>query len=61
MKPMHLEARNLAERFTGERLDRIAYEKSMQTSARELREAALGWIEQNMERRLATRTLLETT
>jgi len=29
----------------GERLDRIAYEKSMQAGASELREAALSWIE----------------
>jgi DNA repair protein RecO (recombination protein O) len=61
MKPVHLEARNLAERFTGERLDRIAYEKSMQTSSRELREAALAWIEFHLERQLKTRELLETT
>ncbi len=61
MKPLHPEARNLAERFAGERLDRIEYEKSMQHSARELREAALGWIEHNIERRLMTRQLLETT
>ena len=61
MRPLHLEARNLAERFTGERLDRIVFEKSMQSSAKELRESALGWIEQNIERRLATRDLLETT
>jgi hypothetical protein len=60
MKPQHFEARNLAERFTGERLDRIAYEKSMQASARELREAALSWIELHVERRLMTRKLLES-
>jgi recombinational DNA repair protein (RecF pathway) len=61
MKPLHREARFLAERFTGERLDRIEFEKPMQTSARELREASLAWIEHNIERRLATRTLLEMT
>jgi DNA repair protein RecO (recombination protein O) len=61
MKPLHVEARNLAERFAGERLDRIVYGKSMQPSARELREAALGWIEHHLERRLMTRELLETT
>ena len=61
MKPLHLEARNLAERFTGERLDRIAYEKSMQASVRELREAGLAWIENHVERRLTTCELLETT
>jgi len=61
MRSIHQEARSLAERFTGERLDRIAYEKSMQTSAKELREAALAWIEFHIERRLMTRELLETT
>src|SRR5216683_2244823 len=61
MKPLHVEARNLAEHFAGERLDRIEYEKSMQPGARELREAGLAWIEHHIERRLATRELLETT
>jgi len=61
MKPLHPEARNLAERFTGERLDRIEYQKSVQPGARELREAGLTWIEHHIERRLATRELLETT
>jgi DNA repair protein RecO (recombination protein O) len=61
MKALHLEARHLAERFAGERLDRIAYEKAMQSGARELREAALAWIEHHVERRLTTRALLETT
>jgi hypothetical protein len=50
----------LAERFTNERLDRIALEKSMQESAWELREASFGWIELHLEKRLATRELLET-
>jgi len=61
MKPLHVEARNLAERFASERLDRIGYEKSIQAGARELREAALDWIEHHLERRLMTRELLETT
>jgi DNA repair protein RecO (recombination protein O) len=61
MKPLHPEARSLAERFTGERLDRIDYQKSMQAGARELREAALAWIEHHIERRLMTRALLENT
>jgi DNA repair protein RecO (recombination protein O) len=60
MKQLHVEARNLAERFANERLDRIEYEKSMQPSARELREAALAWIEHHIERRLMTRELLES-
>jgi DNA repair protein RecO (recombination protein O) len=61
MKPLHYEARVLAERFTGERLDRIALEKTLQGRAKELREASLSWIEHNIERRLATRALLEST
>ena len=61
MKPVHHEARLLAERFTGESLDRIVFEKSMQPSAKELREASLAWVELHIERRLATRDLLETT
>jgi DNA repair protein RecO (recombination protein O) len=60
MKPMHQEARELAERFTGERLDRIAFEKAMQPSSEELRRASLAWIELNVERRLNTPELLET-
>jgi DNA repair protein RecO (recombination protein O) len=61
MRAVHSEARSLAERFAGERLDRIAYEKSMQSSVKELREVALAWIEFHLERRLRTRELLETT
>ncbi len=61
MRPLHVETRDLAERFAGERLDRIEYEKSMQPSARELRGAGLAWIEHHVERRLMTRELLETT
>ena len=61
MKPLYVEARNLAERFAGERLDRIEYAKSMQPRARELREAGLDWIEHHIERRLMTREILETT
>jgi len=61
MQPLHPEARSLAERFAGERLDRIEYEKSLQLGVRELREAGLCWIEHHLERRLRTRELLETT
>ena len=60
MKAMHPEARALAERFTGERLDRISFEKSMRSSAEEVRRASLAWIELNAERRLSTPELLET-
>jgi DNA repair protein RecO (recombination protein O) len=61
MRLLHHGARLLAERFTGERLDRVEFEKPMQLNARELREASLTWIEHNVERRLGTRKLLETT
>src|SRR3981189_2752500 len=61
MKPLHVEARNLAERFAGEGLDGIAHEKAMQPAARELRDAGLGWIEHHLERRLRTREFLEST
>ena len=59
MSAMHPVARELAERFTGERLDRIALTESMKSALRELREASLGWIEHHTERKLATRELLE--
>lgn len=60
MRPLHFEARNLAERFTSERLDRISLEEPLYESARELREASFAWIELHLEKRLATRELLET-
>ncbi len=60
MKLLHVEARNLGERFTNERLDRIEASPSLQSAAKELREAALSWIEHHSERRLATRELLES-
>ena len=60
MQPLRSEARELAERFTSERLDRITFEPPMQGIAKELREASLAWIELHIERRLPTRELLET-
>jgi DNA repair protein RecO len=60
MQYLRSEARELAERFTSERLDRIAFEPSMKGIAEELREASLTWIELHIERRLPTRELLET-
>jgi DNA repair protein RecO (recombination protein O) len=60
MKPLHLEARQLAELFTSERLDRIQDLKSSSKTLPELREAALNWIEHNSDRKLKTRELLET-
>jgi DNA repair protein RecO (recombination protein O) len=59
MQAMHPAACALAERFTGERLDRIASSDELKPAVRELREAALGWIEHHSERKLATRQLLE--
>jgi DNA repair protein RecO (recombination protein O) len=58
MKPVSYEARVLAERFTGERLDKL--EVLPEGPAAELREAALNWIEHHTERKLAVRELLET-
>jgi DNA repair protein RecO (recombination protein O) len=59
MLAMHPAARELAERFTGERVDRIGLVESMKPAMRELREASLGWIEHHTERKLVTRELLE--
>jgi DNA repair protein RecO len=61
MKALHLEARQLAEQFTGERLDRIENASAMGAALRELREAALNWIEHSSDRKLKTRELLEMT
>jgi DNA repair protein RecO (recombination protein O) len=61
MKPLHLPGRRLAEMFAGERLDRIESTEPLRSAAKELREAALDWIEHHTERRLGTRRLLETT
>jgi len=60
MRTLHLEARNLAERFANERLDQIELAASIEAIATELREASLTWIEHHVERRLTTRELLET-
>jgi hypothetical protein len=61
MRPLRHEGRELAERFASERLDRFTYDKAIHQSAAELREASLGWIELHLEKKLATRELLETT
>ena len=60
MRPLDQEARLLAEQFTGERLDRIEFKKSMEPAAKQLREASLTWIEHQAERRLTARELLES-
>ena len=61
MRPLHLPARRLAERFAGQSLDKIEDVPSADSAAGELREAALNWIENHTEKKLTTRTLLETT
>ena len=58
MKPLHGEARNLAERFATERLDRLENVAPLKAAAGELREAALNWIEHHSDRVLSTRALL---
>lgn len=60
MGSMHVEARQLGERFAGERLDRIGKPSVLQAAAKELREASFDWIEHHAERQLKTRGLLET-
>jgi DNA repair protein RecO (recombination protein O) len=61
MKPVHRAGRELAERFTGERLDGIsAAIEARGSAAAELREAALDWIEHHTDRKLKTREFLES-
>jgi DNA repair protein RecO (recombination protein O) len=59
MSSMQAAARQLAERFTGERVDRVVLAEDAKPAMRELREAALGWVEHHTEKKLATRQLLE--
>lgn len=61
MRPLHLEGRKLAERFAGERLDRMEEGKKAGADVTELREAALNWIEHHTDRKLKSRQLLETS
>lgn len=61
MRPVHAEARKLAQRFAGESLDKMISQAEIQQPAAELREAALSWIEHHTEKALATRKLLELT
>src|SRR6202158_3500781 len=61
MKPLHRRARQLAERFTGERVDRIESAEGMKSELKELREASLGWVELHGERKIGTQELLERT
>jgi DNA repair protein RecO (recombination protein O) len=61
MKPLDLEARQLAERFAGTKLDKLEPLPAIEQPVAELREASLNWIEHHTEKRLATRRLLVTT
>jgi recombinational DNA repair protein (RecF pathway) len=60
MRPLHVHGRQLAEMFAKTSLEKIESRESVAVAAKELREAALNWIEHHTERRLATRTMLET-
>jgi DNA repair protein RecO (recombination protein O) len=60
MRPLHSHGRKLAEMFTKTSLNKIESRDSDAPGEKELREAALNWIEYHTERRLATRTMLET-
>jgi len=54
------EARELGEVFAKQRLDKFEDALAALPGIKELREAGLNWIEHHTERKLATRTLLET-
>ena len=60
MKPVSFEARELAEVFTKQRLDQFEEALGTLPGLKELREAALNWIEHHTERKLATRELLDS-
>jgi DNA repair protein RecO (recombination protein O) len=60
MKPVSAEARDLAEVFAKQGLVQLDEGLSALPGVKELREAALNWIEHHTERRMKTRTLLET-
>jgi len=61
MKPVSHQARELAEIFAREKLDRLDDALGKTEYTKELRQAALNWIEHHTERKIATRELLETT
>jgi DNA repair protein RecO (recombination protein O) len=60
MKPVSAEARSLAEVYAKQKLDALDDALVTLPGVQELREAALNWIEYHVERKLATRALLET-
>ncbi|MGB7495588.1 MAG: DNA repair protein RecO [Candidatus Acidiferrum sp.] len=59
MMPVSREGRDLAEVFAKQRLDQFEDALATLPGMKELREAALNWIEHHTERKLATRALLE--
>jgi len=61
MRPIERSGRELARVFSGKRLNEIELPQHPAKAITELREAALDWIEQHVERRLQTREFLETT
>jgi DNA repair protein RecO (recombination protein O) len=61
MRQLNDAGRRLAEAFAGKRLDQIEGLPGDDRAAWELREAAFDWIEFHTERKLNTKTLLETT
>jgi DNA repair protein RecO (recombination protein O) len=61
MRALSSGARQLAERFAGTGLDRLASLGHANREAKELREACLDWIEHHTEKKLGTRRMLETT
>lgn len=61
MKALQAEARQIAERFAGQSLERIEAGSTSSNALAALREAALNWIEHHSDRKLKTRELLETT
>jgi DNA repair protein RecO (recombination protein O) len=60
MKPVSAEARDLAGVFAKQRLDQLEEGLGALPGAKELREAALNWIEHHTEHKLVTRGLLDS-
>jgi DNA repair protein RecO (recombination protein O) len=61
MQPVGKSSRKLAPLFASKRLDEMELLPELAKPLEELREAALDWIEYQVERRLQTREFLETT
>jgi DNA repair protein RecO (recombination protein O) len=61
MKQVSYEARELAEQFAKERLDKFDLALGKEPPVRELREAGFNWIEHHAERKLRIRELLEAS